>query len=45
MIMSERGVVGSIYDSVSITEFLWFAARKGYDQKLKVIIDHLIVKK
>jgi len=45
MIMSEKGVVGSVFTSVSTTElckakFLWFASRNGCDQKSKDMVEH-----
>lgn len=47
MIMLEKGVVGSIFISVSTTElckaqFLWFASRNGHDQNSEVMIDHVV---
>lgn len=46
MIMSEKGVVGSIFTSVSTelckAQFLWFASRNGHDQNSKVMADHAV---
>lgn len=47
MFISEKGVVGSVFTSVSSTElckaqFLWFAARNCHDHNLNVMVDYAV---